>query len=122
MGNHRGIGRARRDLLMLDSLEHVWQWIAGFALTAWLTVLSWLGKRALNDIRDLEKSKANKDSTDIRFERMFAKFDIHEGSVRAQHHELSLKIDELGKGLARIEGYMKGAQDNHRRDRDRDES
>jgi hypothetical protein len=81
-------------------LEDVKDWVLTGLGTSWLAVMTWIGKRKIDEIDHLHATKANKDSTDVRLNQLHS--DLKEISIKVDHtNEL---LGQNNTALAHLSG------------------
>ena len=100
------------------NVEELIKWLLGLlgaVVVAWLSVLSWIGKRIVARVDHIEDRKANRESTDQRFDRIMDQIDAHIREDRDTHQMIADKIDltnerlgETNVAIAGILGELKG--------------
>lgn len=65
--------------------NELWQWVVGGIGALTVAILGWAGKRQIDRIDQIEKRKANKDSTDARFAEMLSSLNRHIDEDRGTH-------------------------------------
>lgn len=89
--------------------SELWRWVTAGIGTLWgmfVLLFSAVAKRQIGRIDRLEDAKANRASTDARFERLFAKQEEHSAEDRAIHGQLISTLNEMNGRLANIEGRL----------------
>lgn len=95
-------------------MDDMWKWATGAfgaLLTIVLSMFSWGAKRQVARIDALERTKAGKDSTDTRFDRMFGQMEQHTQEDRVAHAALIQSLGEINGRLSNIEGKMEARRE-----------
>jgi len=73
-----------------------------FLITGWVWMISWMGKRWVSRLDKVEAEKANKQSTDERFDKTLQQMERHIDEDRAIHKEISDRIGKTNDVLMQI--------------------
>ena len=88
---------------MWESLESAWREVALFFAALWLSVVTWIGNQYAARVIRLEQDKANKDSTDKRFDQFYGAFENHVKENRQSHDAIKAEVSKAAVTLAKIE-------------------
>lgn len=78
----------------------LFRWIVSLLLALIVSVVGFMGKRLFERTDELANGKANRDSTDKRFEDVLQRYDAHVREDREIHMEIGRKLDRTNEHLS----------------------
>ena len=82
------------------------KWLIGGLGALLVSAYTWIFANTIGRVRRLEDGKANKKSTDDRFDRVLSEIDEHRKEDRDIHTKLFSESQRANETLARIEGAL----------------
>ncbi len=90
----------------MGEISEVWKWIAGLAVTLFVSVLGFVAREQNMRLKKLEEEKVDYD----RFEKLHQEFKDHAKENNKSHSIIHQEVSEIRSGVARIEGFLKGKE------------
>lgn len=97
-------------------IHELLQWALGGLMAALFAILNGLGFRIMKKVDALENSKADKEDTNRKFEKLTAHVDAHAKENQNAHERIIEQLGQTNVHLARIEGTLANHSESKRHD------